>query len=255
MRYAIERVSPNDIEGTRSKGRVFSISRHSQAVTDTIRWEPIIADRSKGGPCLLWGGMRMQFGMVSLQKPSADSICRFLATQVDLPFSYAAVGASAATPPDGYDVDSTRIKLGEGESVFNVAKAALQRWEQFRLGWVEAWPSDTPIQPGAVVAVLGQAVGLWWFNSCRIVYVVDESGPVSRFGFAYGTLPGHVESGEERFLIEWDRADDSVYYDIRAFSRPNHFLARLGYPVVRRAQERFRRDSAAAMLRATSFTR
>jgi uncharacterized protein (UPF0548 family) len=174
---------------------------------------------------------------------------------VNLPFSYAAVGASAETPPDGYDVDCTRIKLGEGESVFNLAKAALQRWEQFRLGWVEAWPSGTPLQPGAVVAVLGRAVGLWWLNSCRIVYVIDEPGPVSKFGFAYGTLPGHVESGEERFLIEWDCGDDSVYYDIRAFSRPNHFLTRLAYAVVRRAQKRFGRDSAAAMLRATSVTR
>jgi uncharacterized protein (UPF0548 family) len=199
--------------------------------------------------------VRIKVGMLSLQKPSVDSIRRFLATQVNLPFSYATVGASAERPPDGYDVDTTRIKLGEGESVFNLAKAALQRWEQFRLGWVEAWPPDTPIQSGAVVAVLGRASGLWWLNSCRIVYVVDQSGPVSRFGFAYGTLPGHVESGEERFLIEWDRADDSVYYDIRAFSRPNHFFTRLGYPVVRRAQKRFGRDSAAAMLRATSFTR
>ena len=55
---------------------------------------------------------------------------------------------------------------------------------------------------------MGRAIGLWWLNACRIVYVVDESGPISKFGFAYGTLPGHVESGEERFLIEWDRGDE-----------------------------------------------
>ena len=67
---------------------------------------------------------------------------------------------------------------------------------------------------------------------------------------AYRTLPGHVESGEERFLAEWDRGDDGVWYDILAFSRPNHVLTRLGYPVVRRLQKRFGRDSAAAMLRA-----
>ena len=92
--------------------------------------------------------------------------------------------------------------------------------------------------------------GLLVAQSCRIVYIVDESGPISRFGFAYGTLPGHVESGEERFLIEWERDGSSVWYDILAFSRPNHFLARLGYPLVRREQKRFRRDSAASMLRA-----
>jgi uncharacterized protein (UPF0548 family) len=93
-------------------------------------------------------------------------------------------------------------------------------------------------------------VGVWWLNACRIVYAVDEAGPISKFGFAYGTLPGHVESGEERFLVEWDRGDDAVWYDILAFSRPHHVLTRLGYPVVRRLQRRFGRDSAAAMLRA-----
>ena len=108
----------------------------------------------------------------------------------------------------------------------------------------------TPIQSGEVVAVMGRAIGLWWLNACRIVYVVDESGPIRKFGFAYGTLPGHVESGEERFLIEWHRGENSVWYDILAFSRPNHFLTRLGYPMVRRTQKRFGRDSAASMLEA-----
>jgi uncharacterized protein (UPF0548 family) len=151
-------------------------------------------------------------------------------------------------------VDHTRIKLGEGEAVFKSATAALRRWGQFDLGWVEAWSPDTPVRAGEVVAVIGRAFGVWWVNACRIVYVVDEAGPVSRFGFAYGTLPGHVESGEERFLVEWDRADGGVWYDILAFSRPRHVLTRLGYPVVRRLQKRFGRDSAAAMRRATAPT-
>ena len=84
--------------------------------------------------------------MLSLRKPSAESMRRFLAAQAKLTFTYSAVGATATTPPAGYVVDRTRIKLGEGEAVFRSAKAALQRWEQFRLGWVEAWPPDTPIQ-------------------------------------------------------------------------------------------------------------
>ena len=149
-------------------------------------------------------------------------------------------------------MDHTRIKLGEGEPVFRSAIVALRRWEQFHLGWVEAWSPNTPIKSGEVVAVMGRAICLWWLNACRIVYVVDDSGPISKFGFAYGTLPGHVESGEERFLIEWKRADNSVWYDILAFSIPNHVLIRLGYPMVRRAQKRFARDSAASMLRAVS---
>ncbi len=107
-------------------------------------------------------------------------------------------------------MDRTRIELGAGKAIFEAAKAALQRWQQFRLGWVDAWSPETPLEVGQVVAIMGRAVGLWWLNSCRIVYTVDESGPITKFGFAYGTLPGHVESGEERFLIEWDRDTDTV---------------------------------------------
>jgi uncharacterized protein (UPF0548 family) len=188
--------------------------------------------------------------MLSLRKPSAESIRRFLTAQARLDFTYTPVGATAAQAPAGYDVDHARVELGKGEEVFKAAKAALLRWEQFRLGWIEPWPPDSPIQIGAVVAVLARAMGMWWLNACRIVSVVDEPGPISKFGLAYGTLPDHAESGEERFLIEWDRATDSVWYDILAFSRPNHILTRFGYPMVRRAQQRFRRDSAAAMRKA-----
>jgi len=188
--------------------------------------------------------------MLSLRKPSADEVYEFLREQAKLYFTYAAVGATADKLPAGFVVDRTRIKLGVGESVFQAARAALQRWDQFRLGWLEAGPPETPIKTGEVVAILARAIGLWWLNGCRIVYVVDESGPVSKFGFAYGTLPDHAGIGEERFLIEWERTDNSVWYDILAFSRPNHCLARLGYPVVRCTQKRFGRESAAAMLRA-----
>lgn len=187
---------------------------------------------------------------LSLRKPSPQTLRQFLAEQAALDYSYSAVGATAATPPPGFVIDRTRIDLGTGQSVFEAAKAALRRWQQFRLGWVEAWSPDTPLEVGQVVAIMGWAVGLWWLNACRINYTLDESGPVARFGFAYGTLPGHYECGEERFLIEWDQASDRVAYDILAFSRPNHILTRLGYPVVRRSQKRFGRDSAMAMYRA-----
>jgi uncharacterized protein (UPF0548 family) len=188
--------------------------------------------------------------MLFLRRPAAAAIREFLAAQSRLALTYQAVGATATKPPAGYVVDHTRIKLGEGEKVFAAAKAALERWQQFRLGWVEALPADTPIKEGQVVAILARSIGLWWLNACRIVAVVDEGEPVHRFGFAYGTLPDHAGSGEERFLIEWDREDDSVWYDILAFSRPRHVLVRLGYPWVRRVQKRFGRESAAAMCRA-----
>jgi uncharacterized protein (UPF0548 family) len=195
--------------------------------------------------------------MITLRKPSAATVRAFLASQSGLDLSYPEVGATATVPPGGYAVDHTRIRLGEGEAVFASAKAALGRWEQFNLGWVRAWSPDDSIEAGGLVGVTGRAVGLWWLNACRVVYVVDErDGPVTRFGFAYGTLPEHAESGEERFLIEWDRAGGgSVWYDILAFSRPKQFLARLGHPWVRRLQKRFGRDSAKAMARASALCR
>ena len=186
------------------------------------------------------------------QKPSSDVLGRFLAEQVALDFSYSAVGATAKTPPVGFTVDRTRIELGKGETVFNAATAALRRWQQFKLGWVDVWSPETPLEVGQVVAIMGRAVGLWWLNSCRIVYTVNESGATAKFGFAYGTLPGHVESGEERFQIEWDRTTDRVAYDILAFSKPNHILTKLGYPLVRLSQKRFGRDSAASMFRSVN---
>jgi uncharacterized protein (UPF0548 family) len=181
----------------------------------------------------------------SLRKPSDDFIRRFLTAQSRLDFTYAEVGATETQPPAGHVVDHSRIKLGEGEAVFEAAAAGLRRWEQFRLGWLSPSPGDTPIEPGRCVAIVAHTLGVWCLNAARIVYVVDEP---RRFGFAYGTLPDHVQSGEERFLTEL-ADDDSVWYDILAFSRPNHFLTRLGYPFVRRLQKRFGRDSAAAMVR------
>ena len=188
--------------------------------------------------------------MLMFQKPSIELIRHFLAREATLPYTYRAIGTTATTPPKGYVVDHSRIWLGEGRPVFEAAKTALQRWEQFRLGWTEAWPTDLSIREGEVVAIVARIAGFWWLNSTRIVYVIDESGPLRRFGFAYGTLPGHAESGEERFLIEWNRDDDTVWYDLLAFSRPNHMLVRLGYPFVRRLQKRFARDSGKAMLQA-----
>jgi len=188
--------------------------------------------------------------MLLLRKPTEDTIGSFLAAQGHLDFTYSAVGATAAVPPAGFNVDRTRIKLGEGAKTFAAAKAALERWKHFSLGWVEAWPPETPIQAGQVVAVIARLFGLWWLNACRIVYVVSEDESVKRFGFAYGTLPEHAESGEERFTVEWHEADDAVWYDIVAISRPQQLLTRLAYPLVRRLQKRFARDSAAAMQRA-----
>jgi uncharacterized protein (UPF0548 family) len=116
----------------------------------------------------------------------------------------------------------------------------------FQIGWVTlCWP-NTPIQEDKTVAILVNLFGIWWLNACRIVYTIDQTEPIHRFGFAYGTLTDHAESGEERFSVEW-REDDTVWYDILAFSRPNHPLVKIGRPLARRTQKRFAAGSLLAM--------
>lgn len=121
----------------------------------------------------------------------------------------------------------------------------------FVVPWIAlCWP-DTPIEIGANVALIARHAGFWSLNACRIVYLIEEAGDPERFGFAYGTLPAHGERGEERFTVEFHRADASVWYDLYAFSRP-WALARLAYPYARLLQRRFARDSMSAMKRAVS---
>jgi uncharacterized protein (UPF0548 family) len=181
-------------------------------------------------------------------KPSREALRRYIARQQRLAPSYKEVGATASQPPAGYRVDHTRICLGRGPEAFAAARQGLEQWQQFRLGWLQPAEPAAEIRQGEVAVLLARLLGVWWLNACRIVYVVDDEQPRPRFGFAYGTLAGHVGRGEERFLVEMDE-QGQVWYDILAFSRPATMLAHVGYPYMRRVQKQFGRDSAAQMRR------
>lgn len=191
--------------------------------------------------------------MILFRRPPVSVVQRFLRDQQELPFSYGDVGATKGVPPEGYVVDHSRVRLGGRPETYRAAVAAVRRWEMFRMPWLELFPSDAPIAAGSTVVILVPIAGAWWLNAARIAYVVDETTSSGlRFGFAYGTLREHAECGEERFLVEQNAGDGSVWYDLLAFSRPNHPLVRLGYPLVRMLQKRFARDSLQAMTRAVS---
>jgi uncharacterized protein (UPF0548 family) len=198
---------------------------------------------------VITGGDNDRLTMFTLTEPSGDDITNFLSQQSNRPFSYSEVGATKSSAPAGYKVDHNRVQLGSGADIYQRGIEALKQWRQFDLGWVSLAPREAKIERDAVVAVKAWACGLWSLNACRVVYVIDENdaNSVSRFGFAYGTLPDHIERGEERFLVEWNRGDDSVWYDILAFSQPRHPLVKLGAPVARVMQKRFARDSLHAM--------
>jgi uncharacterized protein (UPF0548 family) len=188
--------------------------------------------------------------MFLLRRPTEEQIHQFLFAEQQKPFSYPDSGAKGPGTPRGYTVDHNRIRLGTGQEVFKRGVEALKRWEMFNFDWLQlCWP-EAPIETGTTVGVLAHLPGFWSLNACRIVFVIDEEGEVRRYGFAYGTLPEHVERGQESFVIEWNNEDDSVWYDIFAYSRPNHFLAKMGYPITRLLQKRFARDSMKAMLSA-----
>ncbi|WP_305094988.1 DUF1990 family protein [Prescottella sp. R16] len=142
--------------------------------------------------------------------------------------TYPEVGATAGALPAGYRHIRESLCIGRGEDTFLAASDALMRWDVHRRAGlrVEA--------PGP--AAVGTEVVLRWCGfriPCRVVHTIDEPG---RRGFAYGTLPGHPESGEERFCVE-HRPDGSVHAVITAFSRPGRWFTRIGDPVARRVQQ------------------
>lgn len=177
--------------------------------------------------------------MFTITEPTDEDVKNFISSQRDLKFTYSEVGATNSTLPEGFTIDHNQIQLGHGEATFKAAVEVLKNWRQFDLGWVTVVPRGVEIEVGATVAVKARAYGTWSLNASRVVYVIDHP---RCFGFAYGTLPDHVECGEERFLIAW-MGSDAVWYDILAFSRPRHPLVRLSAPLARLLQKRFARES------------
>jgi len=185
--------------------------------------------------------------MFRLSYPTKSDIDSFIKEQSGRAFSYANVGLSLNGSPAGFTVDHNRIVIGSGKADFERAKQAIRSWEMFNFPWAKlCWP-DTPIETGQTVGEIVKHLGFYSLNACRIVYTIDEP---DRFGFAYGTLPEHAETGEERFSVEFDRATGEVTYDLFAFSKPNQLLAKIGYPISRYLQKRFAPESKAAMRRA-----
>lgn len=186
--------------------------------------------------------------MFLLHKPSPSWIRSRLESQEPERFSYQEVGATQGPLPAHYKPLGGRVQLGRGPATFSGAVTALQNWRMFDVPGIElCWPS-TLIATGSNVAVLIRHLGFWSVNFCRIAYVIDEPGPLRRYGFAYGTLADHVERGEERFVVEWNQTSDAVHYEIRSFSRPNSVWTVIALPFARWLQRRFVDESLAAMV-------
>ncbi|MBT8492913.1 MAG: DUF1990 domain-containing protein [Deltaproteobacteria bacterium] len=194
---------------------------------------------------------------ISVLKPSTRRIRTFVDRQRQLEFNYPSVGATRDldASADGrmlgdYNVDAARVTVGRGSEAFARATEAIKRWKMFELGWVQlCWP-DTRICTGSAVAILARVARGWLLNASRIAYTIEETGSRDRYGFGYGTLPGHLLRGEEKFMVTWDRESNQVDFELIAMSRPGQLFSWLSYPLVRRLQRRFRREACQAMQRA-----
>ena len=146
--------------------------------------------------------------------------------------TYTEVGHTRGETPAGYrHLHRSRI-VGAGVDRFEGAASALLGWRMHRGAGVSVRASSESVIEGAV-AVLRLGWGPVGVNApVRVVYTLDEP---HRRGFAYGTLPGHPESGEEAFVVELGE-DGQVRAHIRAFSRSASRLARAGGPVTHHIQ-------------------
>jgi uncharacterized protein (UPF0548 family) len=146
-----------------------------------------------------------------------------------LPLTYAEVGATAGQSPPGYHHLHESAVIGHGRQRFEKAADAVMRWGMLRGAGVRVEASTDVAAVGSEVLV-----GLGPLRApCRVVYVIDEP---DRRGFAYGTLPGHPETGEELFAVRYDPADEAVYAEVTAFSRHGTWWSQLAGPITSLAQ-------------------
>jgi len=192
--------------------------------------------------------------MIRLLRPTDAEIAGLLAAPA-LALSYPEVGATAspisiAGLPSSYVIDRRRFALGTGRALFQEARAALLAWRHFEIPWLSLEGAGIPVHADQTVATSTRLFGVWFVNPCRVVYCEDGDAGSDQIAFAYGTLAGHVEAGEERFSVHHDRESDAVQFEILAFSRPAVMLTRLGYPFARMIQWRFAGAAAEALARA-----
>ncbi|MFI9343920.1 DUF1990 domain-containing protein [Streptomyces sp. NPDC052773] len=149
-------------------------------------------------------------------------------------FTYADVGGTREPGfcPPGFHRMDVRTRIGEGHEVFRRAAEAVCTWEMHRAMGVGIDASADRAAPEVTVTVT--LAGLVR-APCRIVWTVDEP---RRAGWAYGTLPGHPECGEESFVVN-RTGDGTVWLTISAFSRAASWYAKAGGPATRGLQHAY----------------
>ena len=184
--------------------------------------------------------------MTLLGSGSPERLQKILASAIAQQPTYPEVGATLSEHfPPGYRHDRHERRIGS-RTAFERAAQGLAHWAAHDVAGIRIFPADQAVLTGATVLVV-VSIGLAKIVApCRIVSVVSES---DKFGFAYGTLPGHPERGEEAFIVE--RRGDGTFFSVRAFSQPADALVRLSGPFGRAAQQIATGRYIAAMARHT----
>jgi uncharacterized protein (UPF0548 family) len=174
----------------------------------------------------------MSHGPFWIRRPGPDRLAELLQQESTNRLTYPEVGATAGELPSGYHTIRASIVAGRGDGVFERASEAIRAWAPQRAAGIELLPPRPNLVEGQSLLLSFRSFPFHVTAACRVVYVVDEP---DRYGFGYGTLPLHPESGEEAFIVERS-GDGEVRFTITAFSRPRVLLSRLGTPVARRVQ-------------------
>jgi uncharacterized protein (UPF0548 family) len=168
---------------------------------------------------------------VPVEAMSAEMASRLASAEL----TYQDVGGTGGALPAGYHHLLRSRVIGAGEAVFAGAAADLFSWQVHLRAGLRVTASAATAEPGAVVMLAIGAGPVRISAPCRVVYAIAQR---RRHGFAYGTLPGHPESGEEAFMIE-QLTDGTVEFTITAFSRPATAMARAAGPLGRVVQQHY----------------
>ena len=137
--------------------------------------------------------------------------------------------------PERWAAPAMRVRhrtVGRGPAAFAAARQALRTWVPQRGIGATVEPEGQAVVTGATVLIVLRRGPLHVVAPDRIVGVVDEP---RRSGYAYGSLPGHPERGEESFLVE-HLDDDTVRASIRVQAGPGTLPAHAVAPLVRAVQ-------------------
>ncbi|RLV08548.1 hypothetical protein CTZ27_07070 [Streptomyces griseocarneus] len=155
-------------------------------------------------------------------------------------FTYPEAGATAPgfSLPVGYHHLRVPTPVGHGRADFEAAADVLLSWGMHRAMPGVRVTDAPPAAPGVTVTVSLGTGPLRVSGTCAVVWAVREAG---RAGFAYGTLPGHPEHGEEAFLVTLDDGG-AVRLTVTAFSRPAVWFTRAAGPLVPVVQRAYARN-------------